>query len=255
MPRWNCSLSNMRVTERGGGQGLSTATPCSSFPTSSAVRTQRNGESAHAPSMRSWTEVLRPAAARVGRPLTVLDLGAGNGWLSYRVALEGHHAFALDIRDDTIDGLGAAECFVARRATDGMRRRVVRCDSTCPRPDRHRAFNASLHYATDLASCSAKPRAWSDPAVRSPSSIRPFYAREADGLAMVAEKNRAPGNSANGAGVAHGAPVYRIPHARADLSEAAPTRLACGTASAIRWTTSCARCVPRLLGQRAPVPL
>src|SRR5262244_414927 len=40
------------------------------------------------------------------RPLRLLDLGAGNGWLSYRAALAGISAMAVDTRDDDIDGLG-----------------------------------------------------------------------------------------------------------------------------------------------------
>jgi predicted RNA methylase len=52
--------------------------------------------------------VLVPAARTRGRALRVLDLGAGNGWLCYRAAQMGHEAVALDIRDDDVDGLGAA---------------------------------------------------------------------------------------------------------------------------------------------------
>src|SRR6516164_6550689 len=44
-----------------------------------------------------------PMATALGRPIKLLDLGAGNGWLSYRVALQGHCATALDIRDDCVD--------------------------------------------------------------------------------------------------------------------------------------------------------
>ena len=41
-------------------------------------------------------------------PLHLVDLGVGNGWLSYRAALAGHRATAIDIREDDVDGLGAA---------------------------------------------------------------------------------------------------------------------------------------------------
>ena len=58
--------------------------------------------------------VVRPMTAAGGRPLTLLDLGAGNGWLSHRVVQEGHFATALDIRDDQVDGLGASRSFVQR---------------------------------------------------------------------------------------------------------------------------------------------
>src|SRR5256885_4336725 len=42
-----------------------------------------------------------------GTPLRIADLGAGNCWLSYRLALRGHHAIAIDILGDPLDGLAA----------------------------------------------------------------------------------------------------------------------------------------------------
>jgi predicted RNA methylase len=42
-----------------------------------------------------------------GRPLRIADLGAGNCWLSYRLALRGHLPIAIDIQGDPLDGLGA----------------------------------------------------------------------------------------------------------------------------------------------------
>src|SRR6266851_1452104 len=39
--------------------------------------------------------------------LRVLDLGAGCGWLAYRLAQRGHWVAALDLLDDPFDGLGA----------------------------------------------------------------------------------------------------------------------------------------------------
>jgi len=40
--------------------------------------------------------------------LRILDLGAGVGWLSYRLALEGHAPIAADLLTNDHDGLGAA---------------------------------------------------------------------------------------------------------------------------------------------------
>jgi len=44
-------------------------------------------------------------------PLAVLDVGAGNGWLSYRLARMGHRPIAVDLQANASDGLGAAEHF------------------------------------------------------------------------------------------------------------------------------------------------
>jgi SAM-dependent methyltransferase len=135
------------------------------------------------------SHVLRPAAARLSRPLSVLDLGAGNGWMSYRIAAEGHDAHALDIRDDRIDGLGAATAFTAR-FPDRIRCLVAPFDAIPL--DRGSVdialFNASIHYAIDLSAVLAEAQR----VVRRGGAIAildsPFYACEADGLAMVAEK-------------------------------------------------------------------
>jgi SAM-dependent methyltransferase len=132
--------------------------------------------------------VIRTMTAGLGRPLEVADLGAGNGWLSYRLSLKGHHSFALDIRNDNVDGLGAAavfqclvknmECIVA--PFEDVPLHSASLDVAI--------FNASLHYATDL-------RALLREAIRVTRSRgqivimdSPFYRSETDGVAMVAEK-------------------------------------------------------------------
>src|ERR1700674_5673745 len=51
--------------------------------------------------------VLEPMESRASRSLRILDVGAGSGWLAYRLALRGHHVIATDILDDPLDGLGA----------------------------------------------------------------------------------------------------------------------------------------------------
>ena len=37
-------------------------------------------------------KILAPFEKRAGRPLDILDFGAGNGWMSYRLSLRGHRA-------------------------------------------------------------------------------------------------------------------------------------------------------------------
>lgn len=135
------------------------------------------------------SRLLRPMAAAARRPLTVLDLGAGNGWLSYRIALEGHCATALDIRNDGVDGLGASQPFVQR--AEGRLRLTVADFEDIPAPDASfdiAVFNASLHYATDLAAVLAEAARVVRPGGRLAILDSPFYRREADGAAMVREK-------------------------------------------------------------------
>lgn len=51
--------------------------------------------------------VLPPMEKEVSQPLKVLDLGAGNGWLSNRLTMHGHHLAAVDLAVNQFDGLGA----------------------------------------------------------------------------------------------------------------------------------------------------
>jgi SAM-dependent methyltransferase len=134
-------------------------------------------------------DVLRPHAARLGRPLEVLDLGAGNGWLSYRIAREGHSAVALDIRDDAVDGLGAADPFVAE-FPDTIRRTVASFNAIPLQAASVdvAVFNASLHYAVDLAAVLTEAARVTRPGGLLAILDSPFYRRERDGMAMVAEK-------------------------------------------------------------------
>lgn len=55
----------------------------------------------------------RIAAGRSG-DADILDVGAGNGWLSYRLALQGHHPVAVDLADNSSDGLGAAHHYFSK---------------------------------------------------------------------------------------------------------------------------------------------
>jgi SAM-dependent methyltransferase len=133
--------------------------------------------------------VLHPAAHAIGRPPRVLDLGAGNGWLCWRASLENSPAVALDIRDDDVDGLGATTCYL-----DGGVARFERIVGTFQSLPLAAAqfdvvvFNASLHYATDLAVALGEARRVMRRGARVAILDSPFYERDIDGDAMVAEK-------------------------------------------------------------------
>ena len=82
------------------------------------------------------------------RKLRILDLGAGNGWMSYRLAIRGHLPFAVDILTNDQDGLGAAVHY-KKRLTVLFPRFQAELDSL-PFADREFdlvIFNASFHYS------------------------------------------------------------------------------------------------------------
>ncbi|HYC66249.1 MAG TPA: methyltransferase domain-containing protein [Reyranellaceae bacterium] len=140
--------------------------------------------------------VLRPERERRGRPLILLDLGAGNGWLSHRAALDGDQAIAIDIRADCVDGLGAAE-MLARRVPGRMECLQASFDAL-PLADGSAdiaVFNASLHYSTSLEATLAEAARVVRRGGRIVILDSPFYRDERDGLAMVAEKKAGAGDA------------------------------------------------------------
>jgi SAM-dependent methyltransferase len=90
-----------------------------------------------------------------GRPLRILDLGAGSGWLSNRLTELGHSCVAVDWLDDVEDGLGAVRHYIVRFA-------CVQADfddlAMAPGQFDVAIFNASLHYSNDPASTIRRAR-------------------------------------------------------------------------------------------------
>jgi SAM-dependent methyltransferase len=92
-------------------------------------------------------KVLRPLE-RAGDPLRIVDLGAGCGWLAYRLNRRGHRVLAVDLLDDPLDGLAATRLY----ASDRMPHRVLAEFDCLPLASDNQdlaIFNASLHYSTD----------------------------------------------------------------------------------------------------------
>ena len=93
--------------------------------------------------------VLARSESELGRPLQILDLGAGNGWLARRLAARGHSVAAVDLSDHPTDGLGAWHYYGESRFTP------VQASFDClPFADGQAdlvVFNASLHYSVDLS--------------------------------------------------------------------------------------------------------
>ena len=103
---------------------------------------------------RSFDRFRKMVLARFhhARP-SILDLGAGNGWLSYRMTLDGCRAVAVDIFDDDRDGLGASRYY------DATFSRVQADFDALPFAPRQFdvvVFNGSLHYAPNVRATLAR---------------------------------------------------------------------------------------------------
>jgi SAM-dependent methyltransferase len=133
--------------------------------------------------------VVLPQARAAGlRALQILDLGAGNGWLCYRLALGGHRPVALDWRRDVVDGLGAGAAYADHLPTAFPR--VAASFEAIPvgRAFDLVVFNAAVHYASSLSTAIAEAVRVALSGGRIAILDSPFYRRAADGERMVAEK-------------------------------------------------------------------
>jgi SAM-dependent methyltransferase len=129
--------------------------------------------------------ILPPLERRAERPLDILDLGAGNCWMSYRLALRKHRPVALDIFSDQRDGLGAVRHypvpFPALAAQfDQLPFRPAAFDLAI--------FNASVHYSTDLHGTLRQSMECLRPGGRIIIVDSPVYARPEHGERMKAER-------------------------------------------------------------------
>ena len=130
--------------------------------------------------------ILTPIEAEARRPLDILDLGAGNCWLSYRLSLRRHRPIALDIFTDGRDGLAAA-----RHYPDPPP--AVEADfAQLPFPSLSfdlAIFNASFHYSIDYLRTLSEARRCLRPSGLMVILDSPIYQKREHGLRMVEEKH------------------------------------------------------------------
>jgi SAM-dependent methyltransferase len=92
--------------------------------------------------------ILPQIGPRLNARLRILDLGAGNGWMSYRLARQGHSPVALDLITNEQDGLGAAEHYATHLPF--LFPRIQAELENIPFADSQfdvSIFNASFHYS------------------------------------------------------------------------------------------------------------
>jgi SAM-dependent methyltransferase len=121
------------------------------------------------------------------RSLRVLELGAGNCWLTNQLTQAGHRCVALDLLDDPEDGLGAGRHYETR-----FTRVQADFDALPLAPNQFDVviFNASLHYSPNPAATlrhAGRALASGGTMVVMDS---PVFATESDGRRMVLERQR-----------------------------------------------------------------
>jgi SAM-dependent methyltransferase len=140
-----------------------------------------------AKTFRYFERKILPSLERAaGRKLTILDLGAGNGWLSYRLALRDHHPIALDIFNDAKDGLRAARFYP--RQFPALEAEFDRI----PLPDARAdvaIYNASIHYSSNYRRTLEEARRVLRPGGRVVILDSPVYRKREHGEKMVAERH------------------------------------------------------------------
>jgi len=126
---------------------------------------------------------LQPAGSRI------LDLGAGNCWMSYRLAVAGHRPYAVDLLSNNRDGLGAGEHF--RKKLPGLFPRVQAELAHLPLQDEQfdaAIFNASFHYAEDYGAGLREALRCVKHGALVIISDTPWYSHDESGKRMVAER-------------------------------------------------------------------
>jgi len=121
--------------------------------------------------------------------LRILDLGAGNGWMSYRFATQGHTPVAVDLLTNDRDGLGAAKHYEPRLAS--LFPRFQAEVDNLPFGDSQFdlvIFNASFHYSENYE----KTFAEAVRCVRGGGTVliadTPWYSDERSGVRMLEER-------------------------------------------------------------------
>lgn len=131
----------------------------------------------------TYHHLLRHVLASGRQPSAILDVGAGNGWLSRRLSELGHHLVAVDVADDDRDGLG-----VAQRSSPQVVAIQADFDALPLAPSQFDVvlFNGSLHYAANPGRTLAGVHGLLRPGGTLVVMDSPMFHADVDGVAMIA---------------------------------------------------------------------
>jgi ubiquinone/menaquinone biosynthesis C-methylase UbiE len=133
-------------------------------------------------------DVLKPLA----QGARILDLGAGNGWMSFRLALARFHPVAVDLLTNEQDGLASAAHYHKHLAKPFPRFQAEM--TRLPFQDEQFdaiVFNASFHYLEDYEAGLREALRCLRTGGRVIISDTPWYSREESGQQMISERRAA----------------------------------------------------------------
>ncbi len=136
------------------------------------------------------THILPRVEPSVSSRLRILDLGAGNGWLSYRLSLLGHDPVAVDLLDNDTDGLGAARHYLAhlQHGFPCFQAEMDRLPFDSGQFD-VAIFNASFHYSSDYEKSLREVMRCLRPSGLVIIADSPFYWHDESGKRMLEERS------------------------------------------------------------------
>jgi len=142
-----------------------------------------------AASYRYLERRILPRFERPARGLRIADVGAGNCWLSYRLALRGHFPMAIDILGDPLDGLGAGRHYQTSAPFPRINAEFDDLPLASGSLDLA-IYNASIHYSTDYRRTLGEIRRCLRPDGCFVIIDSPVYQRREHGEMMVRERHR-----------------------------------------------------------------
>ncbi len=138
---------------------------------------------------RSYDYLIRRVFNPVGQGEAILDLGAGNCWLSFQLALRGYKPVAVDLLVNPQDGLGAAMHY-HHHLNGSIPRFQAELNRLPFQNEQFDAviFNASFHYSEDYETTLREALRCLKPKGLVVICDTPWYSREEYGRQMVVER-------------------------------------------------------------------
>ena len=138
---------------------------------------------------RSFDCLTKKVLPHLARGSRVLDIGAGNCWMSFRLARAGYQPIAVDLLTNDKDGLAAALHY-DKHLPQPIRRFQAEMTRLPFQNEQFDAivFNASFHYSEDYESTLREALRCLKPAGIVVISDTPWYSSEQSGHQMVAQR-------------------------------------------------------------------